>query len=106
LLAVNNWTKPIKKVRNLCKSLKASTLPQPSQGSEIARVAHSFPPASDAIFARLVLKALTPTQREIASSLHMLHRTTQHQHSAEINQVLLNMELLAFALVWFSQVHF
>jgi hypothetical protein len=46
----------------------------------------------------------TAGQREIHSKLHMLKRASGHINSAGLNQVLSNMEVLAFSISWFGLV--
>jgi hypothetical protein len=132
---INNWVKPIKKVRLMCQTLTSRTSTEPT---DIARleafssqvtspnslpddVVHlglstsqaTFPnipsndpaPPSYPLFAKdIPSSSMTPTQKEVDSTFKMLYRATNHQQSAEINEVLLNMELLAFGFTWFAQV--
>jgi hypothetical protein len=47
---------------------------------------------------------LTQAQKEVSSKFNMLHRASTHINSAGLNQLLSNMEILAFRISWFSLV--
>lgn len=61
---------------------------------------------SSSIFAVHPPENMTSAQKHVEINLRMLHRATVNQQSAEINQILLNMELLAFSFSWFAKVRF
>jgi hypothetical protein len=87
------WTQPIARARVLLnKSLAedAVNLEEPvelldmfQQGSELERTTQTTP---------------------LISKMKMIQRASRHYHTALINQVLTNMELLAFGISWFGMV--
>lgn len=47
---------------------------------------------------------MTSAQKEVSSKFNMLHRASAHINSAGLNQLLSNMEILAFGISWFGLV--
>src|SRR5208283_335908 len=112
LTSIDDWTKPITKIRQMCKKQPMSTLRQSSEALEVVRLQQDNIHTSKALetsrgpFAVEFPSNMTPAQKDVSSSFQILLRATHHHQSAELNQVLLNMELLAFSFRWFAQVSF
>jgi hypothetical protein len=56
------------------------------------------------IFAVDLPANLTPAQKEVEMSIRILYRASVNLESSDVNQILLNLELLAFSFAWFGQV--
>jgi hypothetical protein len=109
---IANWTKPISKIRQMCKKLRTSTPQQSGQPLQVIRAQQDNIHTSRVLdtshgpFAVDFPTNMTPAQKDVCSSFQILLRATNHHQSSELNQVLLNMELLAFSFGWFAQVCF
>jgi hypothetical protein len=79
---------------------------QEVDGVSAVALQQKLPSSMDSIpiFAVALPENLTPAQKELEMSLRMLYRASVNIESSEINQILLNMELLAYAFAWFGQV--
>jgi hypothetical protein len=116
--AINDWRKPIQKVKLMFKFFDMPVAHELPPQTDIARLEPSASqalspsslPAETAplaypIFAMNIPSTeMTPSQKDLTTTFKMLYRATINQQSAEVNEVLLNMELLAFSITWFGQV--
>ena len=100
--AINNWMKPIQKLQRFMKSPAHPTLESPSS----IKMLYDDDFQSLSIFAVNLPENMSSAQKYIKNNLCILHRATINQKSVEINQILLNMELLAFSFSWFAKVCF
>jgi hypothetical protein len=101
--SLKDWSQPIKKLRNICQRIMITEHAQAVDGVSAVALQQQLS-SSIPIFAVTLPENLTPAQKEVETSLRMLYRATANFESSEINQILLNMELLAYAFTWFGQV--
>jgi hypothetical protein len=87
------WTQPIERARVLLRKSLAEDAANPAEPAEPSDM---FQHGSEL--------ELAAKNNPIISKITMIERASRHYHTALINQVLTNMELLAFAISWFGMV--
>jgi hypothetical protein len=102
---LSDWQKPIEVIKKTCKNLMIpQTQKDNSKSIDSGSLAMQLSTQDPPIFACELPTEMTPAQREAQATFSMLYRATVNQELSVINQVLLNIELLAFAFIWYSQV--
>jgi hypothetical protein len=81
------WTNPIGRAQILCK-----------------RAATGDPQVEENIFSVDLPAQPSRDQNDVYVKMGMLRRATSHINSATLNQILTNMEILAFGISWFGLV--
>jgi hypothetical protein len=64
----------------------------------------SFAMQNVPIFAVALPQNMTAAQRDVEMNFRILYQASVNLESSDINQLLLNLELLAFGFSWFARV--
>jgi hypothetical protein len=116
--AINDWRKLIQKVKLMFKFFNmpvthelppqmdiACLEPSASKALSPSSLPAETAPLAYPIFVMNIPSTeMTPSQKDLTTTFKMLYHATINQQSAEVNEVPLNMELLAFLITWFGQV--
>jgi hypothetical protein len=89
---------------NLIKSVIKSVKQRMKTRDETSDYICKTTSVDGSIFALAVQQPYLKDQLEVAAKVDMLRRAAMHINSAELNQMLTNLEVLSFGIGWFGLV--